>query len=249
MKSQIFALLLAVSVIAAPQLSQASPFGHGHGHGYGTGMMGVNRLEKMGIQLTPAQKAQMEQIQANTKSKIEAVLTREQRQSMQSIQATRQNMQLSADQKQKLRQSWQESRQQMKAILTPEQQQQLQQKRQGHKRGGWHGRGANRTKGPMDLAARLTAQGIQLSPEQQSKLAQLQSQKKATMATIYTPEQQQAFQNMKAQRQSLQLTAAQQEQMRTIRQAARQQMKAVLTAEQQQQLQQKRQQHGWGRAN
>ena len=129
------------------------------------------------------------------------------------------------------------------------QQQQLRQNHQGKKRHGHQLDGGRHRRGKMDLAASLTARGIQLTASQKSQLAQLQRQKKATRNDIYTPEQKQKMQNARAKWKSLNLSAAQQEQLRVIRREARQERASILTPEQRQQLQQKRpqmRQHKWG---
>lgn len=90
------------------------------------------------LNLTEAQREQMQQIREQTKAQIEQILTPEQRAT---LQASQQNggkkrgafkdLNLSDAQKQQMRQIKQSSMQRMQAILTPEQRATLQQKKQG----------------------------------------------------------------------------------------------------------------------
>lgn len=88
------------------------------------------------LNLTAAQKAQLQQIRATTHSQINALLTPAQQAKYASAKSERQERQvwsslnLTADQKTKIRAIRQSAKQQSDAVLTPAQRQQLQQQRQ-----------------------------------------------------------------------------------------------------------------------
>ncbi len=88
-------------------------------------------------------------------------------------------------------------------------------------------------------------EGLNLTPEQQTKVQQLQTATKAKMDAVFTPEQRQKLTEIKTQRQANKpnktawnLTADQKDKLKAIRQANMEQMKAILTPEQQAQLRQ-----------
>jgi Spy/CpxP family protein refolding chaperone len=86
-------------------------------------------------------------------------------------------------------------------------------------------------------------EGLNLTPEQKTKVQQLQTATKAKMDAVFTPEQRQKLAEIKAQRQANKpaawnLTSDQKAKLKTIRQANMEQMKAILTPEQQAQLRQ-----------
>ncbi|MBP5976385.1 hypothetical protein HW132_27560 [Brasilonema sp. CT11] len=84
------------------------------------------------LNLTPDQKAKMEEIHKSSEQQIDALLTPEQR--TQKDQARQQHkrakLNLTADQKAKMKEIRQNANTQMQAVLTPEQQQQWKQMRQ-----------------------------------------------------------------------------------------------------------------------
>jgi periplasmic protein CpxP/Spy len=92
--------------------------------------------EKLG--LTDAQKAQMQAIKKDTRAKIDAILTPEQRAQKQAAQQNRQAgkrggwkaLNLTEDQKNQVKQIMEASKTQMQNILTPEQRTQWEQMRQ-----------------------------------------------------------------------------------------------------------------------
>lgn len=105
------------------------------------------------LNLTQDQKDQIKQIRTDTQSKIEAVLTDEQRQKLQDAKAHRGQRQygqrqqgqhqhrgpfaslnLSDDQKTQIKQIMESSKQDIQAVLTPEQQQQIQDFKNAHPR-------------------------------------------------------------------------------------------------------------------
>jgi periplasmic protein CpxP/Spy len=92
------------------------------------------------LDLTDAQKTQLQQIKASTRQQMEAVLTPEQKAQLLQAKRNRQrpNLNLSDAQKSQMQSIYENSMRQMNAVLTPEQQQKLQalrqqwqQKRQG----------------------------------------------------------------------------------------------------------------------
>jgi Spy/CpxP family protein refolding chaperone len=99
-----------------------------------------------GLNLTDAQKAEMQTIKSNTRAQIEAILTPEQKATLQAAKEARQgqrqagqgqrgkkgwaNLNLSEEQKTQMREIQEASKEQMLAVLTPEQRQQMQEMRQ-----------------------------------------------------------------------------------------------------------------------
>ncbi|MBE9199100.1 MULTISPECIES: P pilus assembly/Cpx signaling pathway, periplasmic inhibitor/zinc-resistance associated protein [unclassified Nodularia (in: cyanobacteria)] len=94
------------------------------------------------LNLTEAQKAQMQTIKSNTRAQIEAILTPEQKATLAAAKQAGQqgqqgqgkkgwaNLNLTEQQKTQMRQIKESSQQQMQAVLTPEQRQQMQEMRQ-----------------------------------------------------------------------------------------------------------------------
>jgi periplasmic protein CpxP/Spy len=87
--------------------------------------------------------------------------------------------------------------------------------------------------------------GLNLTPEQKTKMQQLRDATKAQMDAVFTPEQRQKLAQIKAQRQANRpgkggwnLTADQKSKLKAIRQSNREQLKAILTPDQQAQLRQ-----------
>ncbi|MBF1990704.1 Spy/CpxP family protein refolding chaperone [Fischerella thermalis] len=96
---------------------------------------GKGLLQSLG--LTDAQKAQIAEIRRNTKAKMDAVLTPQQREQLANARQNRQNrrnlkasLNLTEDQKTQMRQIMESQKSQIDAVLTPEQRQQLQQMRE-----------------------------------------------------------------------------------------------------------------------
>ncbi|PLZ95185.1 P pilus assembly/Cpx signaling pathway, periplasmic inhibitor/zinc-resistance associated protein [Fischerella thermalis CCMEE 5198] len=96
---------------------------------------GKGPLQSLG--LTDAQKAQIAEIRRNTKAKMDAVLTPQQREQLANARQNRQNrrnlkasLNLTEDQKAQMRQIMESQKSQIDAVLTPEQRQQLQQMRE-----------------------------------------------------------------------------------------------------------------------
>jgi Spy/CpxP family protein refolding chaperone len=237
----LLAIVVAVPTFAANNFNQAQRQDVGY---IAEGHMG-RHLE--GLNLTPEQKAKVQQLHTATKAKMDAVFTPEQRQKLAEIKAQRQANKpnkaawnLTADQKAKLKAIRQANMEQMKAILTPEQQAQL---RQGGKHDGEHFGGPG---GHMGRLAKLN-----LTAEQKSKLEQLRATTRTQMDAVFTPEQRQQAKLRQEQRRemggkwkSLNLTADQQAKLKEIRQSSKAQFEAILTPEQQQQAKQKH--HGRG---
>jgi Spy/CpxP family protein refolding chaperone len=93
------------------------------------------------LNLSDAQKQQMQQLRQETRAQIEAVLTPEQKAQLQTLKEQGQNqrqrrrdvlssLNLTPEQQERIRAIRQEAKQKMDAILTPEQKQQLEQRRQ-----------------------------------------------------------------------------------------------------------------------
>ncbi|MEA5582615.1 P pilus assembly/Cpx signaling pathway, periplasmic inhibitor/zinc-resistance associated protein [Nodularia harveyana UHCC-0300] len=125
------------------QMAQMSKPGGGEKGGRGFGR----------LNLTDAQKAQMQTIKTNTRAQIEGILTAEQKATLQAAKEARQaqrqagqgqrqarrgqrgekgfaNLNLSEEQKTQMRQIREASKEQMLAVLTPEQRQQMAEMRQ-----------------------------------------------------------------------------------------------------------------------
>ena len=103
------------------------------------GAWGMQRLN-----LTEAQKAQMQTIKTNTRSQMEAILTPEQKATLAAAKEARQgqgrrgkkgwaNLNLTEQQKTQMRQIRETSKEQMLAVLTPAQRQQMQEMRENMK--------------------------------------------------------------------------------------------------------------------
>lgn len=94
------------------------------------------------LNLTEAQKSQMQTIKTNTRAQMEAILTPEQKATLAAAKQAGQqgqqgqgkrgwaNLNLTEQQKTQMRQVKESSQQQMQAVLTPEQRQQMQEMRQ-----------------------------------------------------------------------------------------------------------------------
>jgi Spy/CpxP family protein refolding chaperone len=247
----LLAIVVAVPTFAANNFSPAQRQNVGHtareSKGFDhEGPMG-RHLEN--LNLTPEQKAKLQQLRTATKAKMDAVFTPEQRQKLVEIKAQRQANKpnkaawnLTPDQKVKVKAIRQANMEQIKAILTPEQQAQL---RQGgdQKHDGVH---FGRWGGHMGRLEKLN-----LTTEQKAKLEQLRANTRTQMDAVFTPEQRQQAKLRQEQRQemggkwkSLNLTADQQVKLKEIRQSSKTQLEAILTPEQQQQARQKRHGHG-----
>lgn len=105
----------------------------------------AGQYQKRGVNLnlTADQKAQLKQIRESTRTKIEAILTPEQKAQLAAAKQQRQqgqrgqkargmwaSLNLTADQKAQIKSIRQDAKQQMDAVLTAEQRQQLEQARQ-----------------------------------------------------------------------------------------------------------------------
>jgi periplasmic protein CpxP/Spy len=127
----------AIPVAVQAQMRSASPLQR-------TQMSTIARAKKGGmgwqrLNLTDAQKAQMETIKNNTRAQIEGILTAEQRATLQAAKDAPRgergqrgwaNLNLTEQQKTQMREIKQASQQQMLAVLTPEQRQQMEEMRQ-----------------------------------------------------------------------------------------------------------------------
>jgi Spy/CpxP family protein refolding chaperone len=98
----------------------------------GPGRAGGAGMKYDQLNLTDAQKAQIQQIKESTRQQMDAIFTSEQKEQMRLAKEQRQrpNLNLSEDQKSRLQEVRQSSKSQMEAVLTAEQKQQLEQLRQ-----------------------------------------------------------------------------------------------------------------------
>ena len=124
----LFFLPAAIALIlgASPMIpSFTNPAFAGPGHEGGRGM----KFDQ--LNLTDAQKAQMQQIRESTRQQMDAILTDEQKQQMSAARQQRQkpNLNLTEDQKAKMKAIRESAKTQMEAILTDEQKQKLQELR------------------------------------------------------------------------------------------------------------------------
>lgn len=118
---------IALMLAASPMIpSFTSPAVAGPGYIGGRGM----KFDQ--LNLTDAQKAQIEKIHQSTRQQMDAVFTPEQKEQMRVAKEQRQrpNLNLSEDQKAKIRTIRENAKTQMDAVLTAEQKQKLQELRQ-----------------------------------------------------------------------------------------------------------------------
>lgn len=143
---------IALMLSAVPLISAFTPAAMadpGMGGGPGAGMYGKGRGMHGGkgfnrLNLTDAQKAQMQKIREETRQQVEAVLTEQQKEQLRQAKQNRQNQQnrqnrqnqrwsqlnLTADQQARMKAIHEEAQRKMEAVLTEQQKQQLQQMRQ-----------------------------------------------------------------------------------------------------------------------
>jgi protein CpxP len=116
--------LLLTAVPMIPSLNEAAFAGPGHTGGRG---MKFDQLN-----LTDAQKAEMQRIQASTRQQMDQILTSEQKEQLRVAKEQRQrpNLNLTEEQKTRMKEVQQSSKSQMEAVLTDTQKQQLEQLRQ-----------------------------------------------------------------------------------------------------------------------
>lgn len=122
--------MLALTVSALPVLPVAA-------ESAGPMLQAQAQRQKLNLNLTEAQKAELKQIRQSTQAQIQAVFTSEQKAQIEAAkqqgQKPRQYMSslnLTAEQKARIREIRQESKKKMDAVLTAEQRQQLQERRQ-----------------------------------------------------------------------------------------------------------------------
>jgi hypothetical protein len=185
--------------------------------------------ERVGIQLTATQKSKIAAIEADTLTKIDGIYTAEQRSIVAEARGTMESIKLSAAQKKKLASFTSDPSKDFRSILTTDQQQQLRQNHQDKKVGLL----LNHLGSPAEM---LKAQGISLTPAQETQLASLHKQRRASVDAIYTPEQLKKLQAARTKLESIQLTSKQSEEIAAIRKAAWQAKEDVLTPAQKQKL-------------
>jgi Spy/CpxP family protein refolding chaperone len=175
------------------------------------------------IDLSPEQRAKIQQVQQSTRTKIEAVLNPEQLKKFRQIQQQAQLANggitnVTADQKAKVQNIDRTSEEKMLAVLTLEQQSQL-------KQGG-------QTKGGPQKA---------LTSEQKAKIEQIAIARRGQIEAILTPEQksqlkadEERIQSLEQASKSLEstLTPDQQTKITAIKQSSNQQLKAILLEQQ-----------------
>jgi periplasmic protein CpxP/Spy len=121
--------------LATASMANAQPLG-----GPSLAQRADHRGNRPNLNLTDAQKTQLQTIRQQTQSQIQALLTPAQKdqlktamESGQPLRRAMANLNLSADQKTQLRTIMQSSKTQMDAILTPEQKQQMQEFRRSRR--------------------------------------------------------------------------------------------------------------------
>ncbi|HYW18681.1 MAG TPA: P pilus assembly/Cpx signaling pathway, periplasmic inhibitor/zinc-resistance associated protein [Nodularia sp. (in: cyanobacteria)] len=138
--------LTAIPFAAQAQIRSSSPLQLAQNARTKGGQKGAWGMQS--LNLTEAQKAQMQTIKSNTRAQIEAILTPEQKATLAAAKQARQgqrqagqgprgqgkkgwaNLNLTEQQKTQMRQIRESSKQQMQAVLTPEQRQQMQEMRE-----------------------------------------------------------------------------------------------------------------------
>ena len=130
----------AIPVAVQAQMRTASPFQRTQISTIARGKKGGMGWQR--LNLTEAQKAQMQTIKNNTRAQIEGILTAEQRATLQAAKDAPRgqrgqrgwaNLNLTEQQKTQMREIRQASQQQMLAVLTPEQRQQMEEMRQNRR--------------------------------------------------------------------------------------------------------------------
>jgi Spy/CpxP family protein refolding chaperone len=126
-----FLVLTLVGLSTLPTFAQPEPgFGNPPSDRPGPGFKGRRQLGQK-LNLTDAQKAQLQEIRQTTHSRVEAVLTADQKAQLETAkqQGTKlreafQSLNLSDDQRQQIQTIREEGRQQMESVLTSEQREQ-----------------------------------------------------------------------------------------------------------------------------
>ncbi len=197
------------------------------------------RANKPDLNLTEAQKQQMQSLKESTRTKINAVLTDAQRTQLEAAiksgtkprQAMR-SLNLSADQKTRVRAIKEAVKIQKQALLTPEQKQKLQESR------------ANRP----DKRSRSKLSKLNLTEEQKQKMQAIRQNTQQKISTILTPEQKAQIKQSKASKNrgsdrkslmaSLNLQENQKAQIKTIREVSKKEIQSILTPTQLQEFNQ-----------
>ncbi|WP_310486551.1 Spy/CpxP family protein refolding chaperone [Chamaesiphon sp. VAR_69_metabat_338] len=227
MKNQLVKLLPLLAItIAAPAFATNNYLTHNAApRQIAYGEINKNRIDD--LKLTPAQQAKIAQLRVATRSQIEALMTPAQRQQLSQLQAQHQArrqagemgmMNLSTDQKAKIKAIRESNRSQLNALLTPTQQAQL---TQG---GGWRKGGVAR----LNLTSEQQTKFQQLRASARSQMAAVLTPEQQQQF-IARHDRRQMGNSWK----SLNLTANQQAQLRAIRQSSEQQLNTILTPEQQ----------------
>lgn len=185
--------------------------------------------ERVGIQLSAAQKSKIAAIEADAIAKVDKVYNAEQRLIVTEARSTMESINLSDAQKKQLASYTSDPSKDFRNILTADQQTQLRQNHQNKKVGLL-------LKQPGSPIEMLKAQGIQLTPTQETQLAELHKQRRASVDAIYSPDQLKKLQAARTKLESIQLTSKQSEEIAAIRKVAWQAKEDVLTPDQKQKL-------------
>jgi Spy/CpxP family protein refolding chaperone len=185
--------------------------------------------ERVGIQLSDAQKSKIAEIEADAVAKIDKVYNAEQRSIVAEARSTMESIKLSDAQKNQLASYTSDPSKDFRNILTADQQKQLRQNHRNKKVGLLR-------KHPGSPTEMLKAQGIQLTPAQETQLAELHKQRRASVDAIYSPDQLKQLQAARTKLESIKLTSKQSEEIAAIRKAAWQAKEDVLAPDQKQKL-------------
>ncbi|MBD3880327.1 Spy/CpxP family protein refolding chaperone [Phormidium tenue FACHB-886] len=195
------------------------------------------------INLTTEQRDQLQQMRQDTRAQLEALLTAEQNQQLQTALANGtplweaiESLNLTEAQSAQGQEILQAAHAERQSVLTPEQQQELRQNR----RARWQQLLTGDGQIPEEISQRLN-----LTADQQTQLLQIRQDARTQLEALLTPEQRSQVQTALAQGdalptliQSLNLTESQRTQGWQILGNSRQQAESVLTAEQEQRIRQ-----------
>ncbi|MEO0520294.1 MAG: Spy/CpxP family protein refolding chaperone [Cyanobacteria bacterium P01_A01_bin.116] len=235
-----FGSLAAIALLAAP--IGIVNIAHAQNGAQGNGPRGGGRIERLtqALDLSEDQVTQIESIHTESQSQKDAILTAEQRATLESSEtqgrrAWRQ-LDLSDGQKEQMRALRDSTREQVSAVLTPEQRTQMEELHAARGKGRGH-RGGERL------------EQLNLTDAQSAEIETIRTSTRTQMEALLTTEQRATLessddtQGRRAWRQ-LDLSDTQKEQMRALREASHEQIQGVLTEEQRQQLEDMRQERG-----
>lgn len=229
----------ALALLAAP-LAMTQVHAQGRGEGGGRGTHRGARLEQ--LNLTDAQSAQIESIHANSRSAMEALLTAEQRATLESSDSEGRRawkaLDLTDAQRTEARAIREDSRGQIQGVLTEDQRQQLAQAGggRGHGRGRGHGGGHN-------------LERLNLTDDQSAQIEAIRDTTRSQMQAVLTAEQRATLESSsesggRRDFRGLDLSEDQRSQLEALRETSREQIQGVLTEEQRQQMEENRSERG-----